>query len=369
MKKFFALCTLIICVLSFLTACGESGGFTMQDKLNGKTDFSSLNYSLYSEEDRIHQFSLTNKEHLKVLGRAVFASNNALQMDNSGSGFEVSVLASQLTATFNVKSGGENSMYIQTYINDVKADRIKVETGTTVIASGLDNTRRNTIRVVKATENDISTADLLTLSTDGTFLKLMDVNRLKIEVYGDSLTTGYGALGDASVTTFRGVDQDCTSTYAYAVGEHYRADVHLVAHQGWAVKHSRWGLRNIPDIYDQVTDYNEEKWNFDNFKADIVIINLGSNDDVEMSDAYYQFILKLKAKHPNAIFICISGMLEHSVERDVSAMISEHEDEAIFENVYHVKFPYGLTDGSNWHSSKAQHQTCANILLDFLKSL
>ena len=45
------------------------------------------------------------------------------------------------------------------------------------------------------------------------------------------------------------------------------------------------------------------------------------------------------------------------------------EDEAIFENVYHVKFPYGLTDGSNCHSSEAQHQTCANILLDFLKSL
>lgn len=230
-------------------------------------------------------------------------------------------------------------------------------------------------------------------------------DKLKMEVYGDSITCGYGALGDVTTNPnqFLTAEEDATSTYAYKTAQTLGAEINVVAHQGWAISRSRWVAAEtaddkaltLPAIYDKVTDAHGAAWDFTSYQADIVIVNLGTNDYVntvtpatDTGDAYfndfvwkyYVFLQNLRAKYATAKFVLCYGMMDDSSVSRLQEAIAwvksacdgnAGEGNPAIDNVITVDLTGSdgmYTGGGGAHPSAAQHTTAANNLVAALRS-
>ena len=287
---------------------------------------------------------------VKINGRTHFDENNALVLRNSASGFEVYTTSSKLSMSASASTligavPEENFtgefMKIKVWVDGVEKviDLTSLTTIPTevVLAENMQAGVQHHIKVAKMNEAYVvySTANSnlfvhdLTCLSDGAIMQAPAVSSLKLEVYGDSITCGYGALGNVTDNpgAFRTEEEDATVTYAYKTAQALGADINVIAHQGWAIGQSRWTEDTtkpltLPAIYDKVTAAHDVAWDFTSYTPDIVIINLGTNDKVYDATVsatdinytnycwqYLAFIHALHAKYPNAKFALCYGMM------------------------------------------------------------
>ena len=143
------------------------------------------------------------------------------------------------------------------------------------------------LRVCKITEPYTTSMGIKSIMTDGYLLEPED-KELKIEVYGDSITTGHKNMRTTASEPADSTDniQNGCLTYAYLTSEALDADINFMARVGIGL-YSAWGRPfvlkdNWKKTYLSENDflYNgiNPEWDFKKYKPDAVIVNIGTND-------------------------------------------------------------------------------------------
>ena len=153
----------------------------------------------------------------------------------------------------------------------------------TIDVGNLGNTAAlHEIRILKQTEPQNSRCVMKNIQFCGVLDSAMPEKDLYIEFLGDSITCGYGNIGP----TGGAADQDGTKTYAFLAAEALNADASVISCSGI-------GIDNGYTSFNEMAFYTRESafrdWNklydfSDKRVPDVVVINLGTNDNSQGSE-------------------------------------------------------------------------------------
>ncbi len=285
----------------------------------------------YSRSKDITEFA-RNDRFIRYYGRNVHQDGPVI-MNNIGSGFEVTFYGTELYADLSAWYG---SWYGFTRISvmvdgemDTTKNVIVLDKATTQTAyplvTGLEE-GVHTVKVLKRTEALSTSMTLHGLHTDGYFKPADRTEKLKIEVYGDSISAGYGNLRPSSNPD--GTDsatQSGLQTYATYAAWALNAEINVQARSGIGMYTSG----NIDDAMQVNTGYqfvNYDQtygWSFENYTPDIVLINLGTNDywnpavfnGDKFVEEYVKFVTSLAEIYgEDTAFVLLSGLMEREVD-------------------------------------------------------
>ncbi len=363
-------------------------GFTEVTVSHGKDDAEQATVKVYVVQKN-DALDVTDKTQVNYYGRS-FVKEGAMCFYNTAAGFEVSFIGTQLSVDLNVDLNKqmEGMGALRVFIDGVRQEEAitfphqttdgYIQYDGVVLAKDLP-LGVHTVKVVKMTEQGLMTAELRGAHTDGTFLTPKAKPELKIEFYGDSITGGYGNLGDNSGYMW---DEDSSYTYATLTADELGAEASLISYSGipaaLPVQHSHLKMM---DVFDKVyldAPASMEKYDFTEFDADIVVINLGTND-CSSPDAKYDGIMQegckkmiegIHAVRPDAYIVWIYGMMGKSgtgkyIEQEIIRAVDECEAAGI-KVLYQEIRANGL--GVGGHPDKEGHEAAAKTLVELLRN-
>lgn len=184
---------------------------------------------------------------------------------------------------------------------------------TVKLVEGLENTS-HTVTVYKLGEATDNTTALKSLKTDGKFLKQSSDDRLVVEIMGSSGITGHGALSYSSNANETRTSSNSFGMFSLAglASLMINANTTFMSISGWTLVDNG---NNIPGIYDYmgrtengVFKIDGEIVPYSHSKVDIVIINVGGNDnasdlETRQPQKTKEFSQKILTEHPNAKII------------------------------------------------------------------
>lgn len=208
------------------------------------------------------------------------------------------------------------------------------------LASNLDAARKeHVVTVMREAEAFAGVHELLGLELEpgATFLPPPPA-RLRIEVIGDSISCGYGVLGESARCPFTYATERASAAYPARLGQALQADVTTVCWSGRGVLRNYDGSTTgtMPELFElTLPEPPQRPWVFGATPPpDVVVVNLGTNDVLggagrpldraAFEDAYVHFAKRVRDVYPAAwIFLTTSPMvkpeqappLEHVVER------------------------------------------------------
>ncbi len=352
MKKIFAfILTLILC-LTVLPACGEKGF----DKID-----------------------LENLEQINYYGRVKTDKTEGTLFVNPASGFEFSFSGTEVSAVFS--SGYENNK-IRVYVdNDKEGEVIYTEEETKLCYNLSDG--KHTVKVLKCTELGY-TITLKEIKGAKKYFAPSEKPQLKFLFYGDSITAGYGILG-GELYSYN--NSDATLTYAKLLADYYNADFSVIAMSGITA--------NLPNgdggVYAWLKNQtyfgtNEEKyksltWNDDDYKPDIVFINLGTNDEghllysatpnvtkQQFIDGNVEIFKMLREKYKTAKIVWVYGMMDirDTVVQGISQAITSYQKE-MEDAIYYCLFDERVScKGVNGHPDVLGNEDARDFVIKFI---
>ena len=234
----------------------------------------------------------------------------------------------------------------------------------------------HTFSLVRQTEWDRGDVYVSEIRLDGALRNPPENAAHYIEFIGDSLTTGFGNLSDVKAEgEWGGVPlfQDSTQSYCDLTAKRFGADYSVVAIQGIGVC---CGPQTIVmgDVYQNYPRVNEKDYDCsDSRKADLAVINMGTNDwetkgakgfrDDEILDALMALGLQAKEMHPDAKVIYVTGMQPSYTKQLEGVVRSLGGEEAGF---YYCLLPQNLR-GHDSHPDLAGHKAAAETLSAFIE--
>ncbi len=364
----------------------SSGNATITATYKGISD--SLQVGVYQGANA-SDITAMNINAVTVQGRA-YKDGDSLVFDNVNSGLEFKFYGTELKLRLNVPSRSNSYCYLGYFIDGVKGDLVRLDqAGSDVeytIATDLEE-GVHTVSVLKATEQHLYTAgdrqlkinEIVTGEKCIILTPDSNVNRLKIDFYGDSITCGAGNLGDSSSENLYTENEDGTMSYAAITGRNLNALVSMVSYSGITVKANvnvNLGTEiNITNYWNKYSTIKNTAYTVDE-DTDFVVINLGTNDANASGYTADTFMLEFKdlltamkqSYGQNTQFIWCYGMMGEvlKVKTGIQNALSEMGGENA--GFYYLTLPLNQ-QGALLHPTVAGHQAAATVLTDFINQL
>lgn len=323
-----------------------------------------------------------NNECISISGRVVTENGKAqwsypgVKISTKFKGSRITMLAKPNCGFFMVEGDG------------IERKKVEVtESGEVVLADSLDKNVERNIKVVYCDEGHELQPEFYGFVTDGELIK-SDNSEKKTKFYfiGNSITCGYGVDGDRS-QTFNYATEDFTKTFAYQVSEKYDAEYIVFAKSGYGIYRNYGDVKegstvNMSTLYDYTlfTD-TTYKWEHSSVKADVVFLNLGTNDTSEdnydlqkFRSAAKSFVAKIRATNPDSKLVLMTGpMMHNKALSDVMMTLDEIAFEMVKsgdEKVFRFNFTpddgkFGY--GTDWHPSAEKQNDMTRELLEFME--
>ena len=229
---------------------------------------------------------------IHVYGRTKM--QNPLPLFWSASGIEFRTNASEceleLTADYS-----DYEQWIRIELNEYQLIRMPLVRGKNVISvfRGMTESGEKRVRLYKEVQAMGDPKAKLTVDKvicNGELLPLADFE-CRIEFVGDSITSGEGLAGNSTMQDWVASVFSNVGHYAVETATNLHAEYRIVSQSGWG---TYCGYNNditmtIPGIYDQICGVQAEgigaelgsmkENDFENWQPDIVVINLGTNDE------------------------------------------------------------------------------------------
>ncbi len=383
----------MIFLFSVLASCGKS---SEDSPKNGEPAESSQSTHEYPSE--LSGEELTYGDFVKYSGR-YYISDDEVWFGLSASGFEVEFEGTSLTAIFKgqwlneVVGQGTQVPFIGVFVDGEtdprNAEKIEIymkEETEYALVSGLPYGKHN-VKVYKLTETSCNKLGLKSLKTNGKFADAPQKNKPLIEFYGDSVTCGYG-VDFVDQTAFSTDSENATKTFAYLTARMLGADFSFVSASGWGMNHGLGDDSDIPEWFDKADIRSDCAWDNKVNMPDIVVINLGANDnqyiignvsgpvsteesknrmDAYLS-AYKSFIERILKTYGRNIpvFCCYGTMGEANIYTPLENLIYDEFQDKGCPNVYPVKLSDGAVNGDkalHGHPNLKTHADSADILV------
>lgn len=364
-KKFLAL---VLALVLAITACC---GFTGTDV---EIDVGELDGGLTSY---VTPKQLQEGGYLYTLGAAKLAGNG-LQLSFTGDALEFKAYCEgSVWARLDFSVGylsGTSVIRYAVFADGQLANTLDVtgrETGKEVeILTGLEK-GVHTVKIVRATQENIGGFKVQGLLINGNYLKTENTRSLAIDFYGDSITVGYGTTDTIPADGDWVKSSNGTQAYAFLTAEALKANYNIFAYAGIGFYADSNGNTNN-NMMKQLDGFAYNK------NADVTVINLGTNDLSQLSVAggleklkteFVAFLQKIREQHPGSAIVLAYGMMNDS--SNMKALIS-HAVTSFYENgdgnIYSVQLPKG-TSGGHGHPNTAQQAAAANVLTPFLQKV
>lgn len=164
----------------------------------------------------------------------------------------------------------------------------------------------------------------LVLADGGTLVKPPKRPPHKMEIYGDSITSGMGDEAPDGAPDNNPREKNAFLAYSAIAARDLNCELHVVSQSGIGIMIS-WFNFTMPDFYAQLSAVgkNSSRWDFTRWTPDVVVINLFQNDswlvdkrmnpsptDEQRIQAYLNFVNTIRAKYPKAYFVCALGSMD-----------------------------------------------------------
>ena len=209
--------------------------------------------------------------------------------------------------------------------------------------------------------------------TNGAIFSSNRQSERRIEFIGNSITCGYGNEGSNRDEPFRPDTENNYKSYAAILARIFFAEAHFIAHSGRGVVRNYGDKKAESDFHETMPGrYNRtldniptNEWDFNLWKADCVVINLGTNDfsttphpgKETFLNAYRKLIMQIRTSHGDVPLFCVVGpMLYEPCFSYVKELTSYFREQMNDKNIYFAGLPDNLLNqdddlGSDWHPS------------------
>jgi hypothetical protein len=329
-------------------------------------------------------------------GRVDARDPNAAVFAWQGAGLRATVNGTSIGVR--LRTDDTASAFFQARIDGNLGPRFEVREGgvrTVSLASGLAP-GDHAIELYRETEGAYGRSTFLGFAS-GTLEAPPPSNGRLIEVVGDSISAGYGNLGEeihpapdwvaAPACHWTAENSSWYLTYAAIAGRELNAEVSTIARSGWGMVRDRGNdaTHVLSAVYDNAVGTGATPpWSF-NRPASAVVINLGTNDwnggdpGVSYETAYAQFIAHLRTRYPSAwILLTIGPMTGEPALTQIKTRLANVVAARTGQGDSKVAtFDFGqqnlgadgrIPTGCDWHPSRAEHQRMAQILKAQLQS-
>lgn len=357
---------------------------------------------------------LPTNEYVKPLGRTIMFDDCRV-LSLSGSGVEFKYTGTKLTVTFlgdsttiadeGVPQPWRDQARVAVIVDGItQLDTVIKKPKEVFEVCGLDESipaAEHVVRILKLSEPRMSTVGLGEIEilaygpAEPTPLK-----DTYIEFIGDSITCGYGIDVPDERHTFSTGTENVYKAFSYKTADKLGADHSMVSYSGHGLISGYTPDPNVPKLEELIQPYydifaysyntfrglkmEDRKWDFEaERKPDIIVINLGTNDDSYIQDdedkrqafykAYVEFLEKVHSLNPESKIVAAFGLMgDRLYDTEVEA-VAAFKEKSGFDKVYSVRLTpqdfekYGY--GADWHPSAASHEVAARELSDFIRGL
>jgi lysophospholipase L1-like esterase len=202
----------------------------------------------------------------------------------------------------------------------------------------------------------------------------IEVPKRRIEFLGDSITCGYGNEAKSKEEHFTNGTENAWLAWGAVAARSLQAEVSVEAISGiWLQQPPDAKKKPLPAIWDQTLPFSSQaKWDFSKWQADVVVVNLGTNDSGKPIDgdtwttAYRGFIAQIRKAYPNAQIFLTIGSMGHGPQgiipklntQLVTALAAEGETKVHAVALNNQDQRNGI--GADWHPSVKTHQLMAD---------
>ena len=244
------------------------------------------------------------------------------------------------------------------------------------------------VTIVKRTEEEHGQTQFL--SFDKTLLTVpADTRTRKIEFIGDSLSVGFGIEQDGNVTPYSASFNE-SRAYTGLVAARFGAQRHTIACSGRGLVRDatgntaingnmsdRWLRRQEGGNVGYVYPVRQTLWDFSTWQADLVTVNLGTNDYVaaqtSIRSAFATFYRLIRSKYPNAKIIAImpsqpTGTVRTALRADIQGAIADVADSGLSFFEFPNADPADGVGGAG-HPNLITAQKQATLLIPYVSAL
>jgi len=327
------------------------------------------------------KFISASNADIRYVGRFDFSNPHEVRFDWSG----VYIQFSFRSTTCSVKMSDTGHNYYNVIVDGQPSKTFDVKSDTTLVIDNKLGTQIHKVQIYKRTEGNqgVGTFKGIILSENGEMLPWKDIPVRKIEFIGNSITCGYGTEGLSKTEHWKPSTENNYLSYAPIIARAFKADYHIVAHSGLGVVRN-YGYKEkvspsaMPSRFNRVYDEKEQPiWNFKQWKPDMVVINLGTNDystqpypdKAVFKEGYANLINEVRKQYGDLPIFCVVGpMIDEPCYSYVKEMVEDLREVYQKKNVYFVGIPTYLMNpekdlGSDTHPNyQGQRKMAAHVL-------
>ena len=343
-------------------------------------------------------------DNVKYLGRTVLfddmlllsLSGSGVEFEYTGKGFEISFIGG---GAAEIENNEANYARIGIYIDgvlkeDFQLNKKRIEK--TVAKS--PESRTSIIRIMKLSECAMSLAGIAPIEIkEGETVKPTPEKSLKIEFIGDSITCGYGVEDPDPLHDFKTETENVTKSFSYMTAEAMDADFQMFSISGYGIISGytdditiRHDDQLIPNFYESmglsydtlenIPRAQDIAWDFTRYIPDIIVINLGTNDDSYCQDdkerqelfssEYTKFLKRVRELNKKAHIICVLGLMGDRLFPLVCNAVENYCAETGDKNIETLHLPEQDPEvgyGANYHPLESEHKKASRVLIEHLR--
>lgn len=320
----------------------------------------------------------SNDPKVAYIGRVDLRDTGGPRMQWSAS--TVSIRFKGTALQMRVKDSGKNRYAVS--IDGAEPKMITPDKGESLVdlASGLADAEHE-VKVVKATEAFVGVVQFMEFRLNQG-AELLEPKRLKrrIEVIGDSISCGYGNEAPNEKEHFSPTRENAYYTYGAMTARALDAEYTCVAWSGKRMDTDK----GLPTIYDLALPTDPKStWDFSQAKADVVLINLATNDfgkqvpDQEAwTKTYVEFVQRVRKNYPDATIYLASGPMMYGEKlKTLKTYLDKIESDlkaAGETKVHQIHFPTQNRDrdglGADWHPNIKTNQLMSEQWVKAIKT-
>ena len=390
-KKIIAAACALTLVLGTFSGCSSENG----------SGVSAAQTTVKQEEDTVRSY-IPNSENVKTLGRTHSLEDSLwLAFSGSGAEFDFNGTKAEVTISGDINAANanneDNQARIAIYVNGERVidDMINAAEETYTVFES-ETPQDVNVKIVKLSETAMSTCGIKNITVNSEEgIKPTAAKEHFIEFIGDSITCGYGVDDEVAEHHFSTKTEDVTKAYAYKTAQALDADYSMVSISGYGII-SGYTDNNIPKPQQTIPQYYTKhgfsygaygskiaastKWDFTGYTPDLIVINLGTNDDSytqndtekqeEYCNAYVEFLKTIREKNPDAKILCTLGIMGDRLYPYVERAAFDYTAQTGDTNISTMKFDVQSPDdgyAADWHPTEATHTKASAKLVEKIK--
>jgi len=319
---------------------------------------------------------LLEQGHLRVIGRYQACASGGVDVAWSGTGIEVRFSGTGLT----LRHRGPRLRYAR-LVDGRELPDVYVNEGEQelTIAAGL-TPGEHVVRVLRQGEALFGAATWLEVEVmEGQILPAPPPPARRLEIYGDSISCGYGNEGADVNCTFSAETENHYLSYGSLLARALDAELTTVAWSGRGVAQNfaRQPGPTLVDLAELALPEQETSAWTNPTAPQAVLINLGTNDfstepDPTLEnfvDEYTRLINTLRARYPQTFILCtvgpmLSGADLARAELAIGAAVEAQKRRGDERIAQHRLTTSNIAPGCDWHPSLETHRNMAKELYE-----